>query len=63
MDRTPVTTKFDYTTPPLQIDQTGPSHLSPADWKRTRLLLEELVKERSDELERKLEALIYQATT
>ena len=39
MDRTVVTKRFDYTTPPLQTDNMGPFYLSPADWKRTQRLL------------------------
>ena len=67
MDRTPVTTKFDYTTPPLQTGNTGPSdslsHLSPANWKRTRRLLIEVVKDNNDILVRKLEGAIHRAST
>jgi hypothetical protein len=42
-DRTVVTKKFEYTTPPNQIDLGDVSHLSPADWRRTEQLLQQLV--------------------
>jgi hypothetical protein len=63
MDRTPVTTKFDYTTSPLQIDQIGLFTLSPADWKRTRQILVEVVKDNNDELVRRLEGAVNRAST
>ncbi|KAF9728450.1 transposase [Paraphaeosphaeria minitans] len=62
IDRTPVTTKFNYTTPPEQIDQIGSSHLSPADWKRTQRLLEQVVKDNNDVLVRKLTGAIHRAS-
>lgn len=62
MDRTPVTTKFNYTTPPEQIDQMDPYQLSPADWKRTQRLLEQVVKDNNDVLVRKLTGAIHRAS-
>ena len=63
IDRTVVTKRFNYSTPPLQTDNMGPSHLSPADWKRTQRLLEQVVKDNNDELVRKLVGTIHRAST
>ena len=63
MDRTIVTKKFDYRTPPEQTDNIRPSPLSPADWKRTQRLLEQVVKDNNDELVQKLEGSIHRAST
>ena len=63
MDRTIVTKKFDYRTPPPQTDNMAPSHLSPADWKRTERLFKQIVKDNNKELVQKLEASIHRAST
>lgn len=62
-DRTKVTQKFQYITPPLQTDNIGLSHLSPANWKRTQRLLEQVIKDNSEELLKKLEGAIHRAST
>jgi hypothetical protein len=62
MDQTIVTKKFDYRTPPEQTDNIRPSHLSPADWKRTQRLLEQVVKDNNDKLVRKLEGVTIGST-
>jgi hypothetical protein len=61
MDRSVVTTKFKYTTPPEQIDKMGLSHLSPANWERVDRLLKEAVKEGAAEVIRKLSGPIHRA--
>jgi hypothetical protein len=63
MDRTVVTKRFNYSTPPDQTDNLAPSHLSPADWKRVQRLLQETVKEGNKEVIQKLEAAIHRAST
>jgi hypothetical protein len=62
-DRTVVTKKFEYTTPPNQIDPVNVSHLSPADWRRTEQLLQQLVVDQTDERFKKLERAIHHAST
>jgi hypothetical protein len=62
MDRSVVTTKFKYTTPPEQIDNMGPSHLSPADWERVGRLVKGAVKEGTDQVVRKLTGAIHRAS-
>jgi hypothetical protein len=62
MDRTIVTNKFDYTTPPEQTDKIVPSHLSPADWNRVQQLLVEAVKEGTVETVKKLLGPIHRAS-
>ncbi|EDU46179.1 conserved hypothetical protein [Pyrenophora tritici-repentis Pt-1C-BFP] len=54
MDRTVVTKRFDYTTPPLQTDNISLSHLSPADWWRTERLVERAIKGNNDQVVTKL---------
>jgi hypothetical protein len=61
MDRSVVTTKFKYTTPPEQIDNMGLSHLSPVDWKRMDRLLKEAVKEGAAEVIKELSGPIHRA--
>jgi hypothetical protein len=63
MDRSIVTKKFDYSTPPEQTDKIVPSHLSPADWKRVERFLVEAVKEGTVEAVKKLSAPIHRAST
>jgi hypothetical protein len=60
-DRSVVTTKFKYTTPPDQTDNIEPSHLSPADWARVDRLLKEAVKEGAAEVIQKLSGSIHRA--
>lgn len=62
-DRTVVTDKFKYTTPPLQTDPKSPSHLSPADWKRIEEFLDKAVKDRTKETAKKLKSAIHRAAT
>ena len=62
MDRTIVTRKFDYTTPPLQLGIPGPSYLSPADWQRAQQLLSNVVKEGTAEIIEKLSGEIHRAS-
>lgn len=63
MDRSVVTTKFKYTTLPDQTDpQMGPSHLSPADWKRIERLLKEAVQQGTAKVAEKLSGAIHRAT-
>lgn len=61
MDRSVVTSKFKYTTPPEQTDNMESSHLSPADWQRVERLLKEAVKEGTAATVRKLEGAIHRA--
>ncbi|KAI1514559.1 Pogo transposable element [Pyrenophora tritici-repentis] len=63
MDRTVVTKRFDYTTPPLQTDNISPSHLSPADWWRTERLVERAIKGNNDQVVTKLVGAIHRAST
>jgi hypothetical protein len=63
IDWTIVTKKFDYRTPPEQTNNIRPSYLSPADWKRTQQLLEQVVKDNNDKLVWKLKGLIHCAST
>jgi hypothetical protein len=62
MDRSVVTTKFKYTTPPDRIDQIGLSHLSPADWGRVDRLLKEAMKDGAAEVIKKLQGPIHRAS-
>jgi hypothetical protein len=62
-DQMVVTKKFEYTTPPNQIDTVDVSHLSPADWRRTEQLLQQLVVDQTDERFKKLERPIHRAST
>jgi hypothetical protein len=61
MDRSAVTRKFKYSTPPNQTDQIALSHLSPGDWKRVDRLLKEAVKEGTTEVIQKLRGPIHRA--
>ncbi|KAI1508547.1 hypothetical protein Ptr86124_012499 [Pyrenophora tritici-repentis] len=63
IDRTVVTKRFDYTTPPLQTDNISPSHLSPADWWRTERLVERAIKGNNDQVVTKLVGAIHRAST
>ncbi|KAF7568794.1 hypothetical protein PtrM4_134070 [Pyrenophora tritici-repentis] len=62
MDRTVVTKRFDYTTPPLQTDNISLSHLSPADWWRTERLVERAIKGNNDQVVTKLVGAIHRAS-
>jgi hypothetical protein len=63
MDRSVVTTKFKYTTPPDQTDQQiASSHLSPADWRRVERLLKEAVQQGTAEVVQKLSGAIHRAS-
>jgi hypothetical protein len=63
MHRTVVTKRFDYSTPPNQTDISGPSHLSPADWRRIERLLKAAVQEGTTEVVQKLTGAIHRAST
>jgi hypothetical protein len=62
-NRTVVTKRFDYSTPPNQTDISGPSHLSPADWRRIERLLKAAVQEGTTEVVQKLPGAINRAST
>ena len=63
MDRSVVTRKFRYTTPPDQTNKMSPSNLSPADWRRVKRLIQGSVKDVTDQVVRRLEGAIHRAST
>lgn len=60
MDPSPVTDKFKYTSPS---PSNSGSDLSPTSWKRVERLLQQTVKDSSNEVVRRLEASIHRAST
>jgi hypothetical protein len=62
-DQTVVLKKFKPRTPPNQTNLVDVSHLSPANWRHTEQLLEQLVVDQTDERFKKLERAIHRAST
>jgi hypothetical protein len=63
MDPFVITNKFNYTTPSPNSDSRVSSNLSPNDWKRVERLLQQTVKDSSNDVVRRLEASIHRAST
>jgi hypothetical protein len=63
MDRDVVTSKFRPYTPPQESSNTASSHFSPSDWKCMGRLVDDVVKDRTDQAVRKLETSFHRVST
>jgi len=63
MNRDVVTDKFKPYIPPQEGSNTASTHLSPSDWKRMERLLDDVVKDRTDQAVQKLEASFHRVST
>jgi hypothetical protein len=63
MNREVVTNKFRPYTPPQESSNTAPSHLSLSNWTRMGRLVDDVVKSRTDQAVRKLEASFHRVST
>jgi hypothetical protein len=61
MERSVITDKFRYTTPPLNREPSASPDIFPSGWKRIERYMEQLAKDTSEQVVRRLEASIHRA--